>query len=216
MTTEQPGAAPEQGGGVVARIVGWLRAGYPDGVPKQDYVALLGILRRTLTPAEIDRVTAELSEQAAASGADSISHDQIADGIAGELIGPGLPEDVARVAARLAGAGWPLGPVLEQAPESGARTGLIGRVVGWLREGYPSGLPAQDFVPLVALLRRRLTDDELAEVAAHLTRSGVIAPDRVDLGQAIAGVTAELPSDDDIDRVRTYLVGHGWPVDFPV
>ena len=32
------------------RVLQWLRAGYPEGVPQQDYVALLGILRRTLTP----------------------------------------------------------------------------------------------------------------------------------------------------------------------
>ena len=29
--------------GVVARVVGWLRAGYPTGVPEHDYVPLLGI-----------------------------------------------------------------------------------------------------------------------------------------------------------------------------
>ncbi|HEY5484993.1 MAG TPA: DUF3349 domain-containing protein, partial [Propionibacteriaceae bacterium] len=33
----------------MTRVVGWLRAGYPDGVPQQDYVALLGILHRQLT-----------------------------------------------------------------------------------------------------------------------------------------------------------------------
>ena len=38
---------------LVQRILRWLRAGYPDGVPQQDYVALLGILRRTLTPSEL-------------------------------------------------------------------------------------------------------------------------------------------------------------------
>ena len=37
----------------MARVVGWLRAGYPDGVPQQDYVALLGILHRQLTDDEI-------------------------------------------------------------------------------------------------------------------------------------------------------------------
>ncbi|MFD1713711.1 DUF3349 domain-containing protein [Amnibacterium flavum] len=215
MTTDEPGATRDDG--VVQRIVGWLRAGYPDGVPRQDYVALLGILRRTLTPVEVDRVVGRLVGELAEAGDDGVvTPEQIRAQVEEELIGPALPQDVTRVAARLAGAGWPLGSATEVVPPSTSRPGLVGRVVGWLREGYPAGLPAGDFVPLVALLRRRLSDEELAEVAGHLTRAGVLAPDRVDVGQAIAGVTSELPSDEDIARVRQYLVDHGWPVDFPV
>ncbi len=36
-------------------ILHWLRAGYPDGVPQGDYVALLGVLRRSLTPVELEK-----------------------------------------------------------------------------------------------------------------------------------------------------------------
>jgi hypothetical protein len=87
-------------------------------------------------------------------------------------------------------------------------------VVDWLREGYPTGLPARDYIPLIALLRRRLTDAEVAQVSRRLAATGTLPADRVDVGEAIAKVTSELPSDEDVQRVRRDLVEHGWPVDF--
>lgn len=97
-----------------------------------------------------------------------------------------------------------------------ARDGIVARVVRWLRAGYPAGLPENDFVPLVALLRRRLTDDEVTQVATRLAAEGALPASRVDVGSAVARVTSEMPSDDDIDRVRRSLADHGLPDDFPV
>ena len=57
---------PRTRGNLVQRVVQWLRAGYPDGVPQQDYVALLGILRRSLTESELGQVVAELADEAEA------------------------------------------------------------------------------------------------------------------------------------------------------
>lgn len=221
--------------GILARVVGWLRAGYPTGVPEQDYVPLLGILRRSLTPAELERVVDQLameSEHADGKGA-VIAPSQLRDRVEELLLGPALPEDLVRVSARLASAGWPLGDLddLDEpeprtndlgASAAGARAvtpdrpGLVTRVVRWLRAGYPAGLPEQDFVPLVALLRRRLTDAEVAEVGARLAADGALPATRIDVGTAIARVTSELPSDEDIERVRRSLAKHGWPEDFAV
>nr|MCW2727719.1 hypothetical protein [Aeromicrobium sp.] len=78
-------------------------------------------------------------------------------------------------------------------------------VVGWLREGYPQGIPAQDHVPLLALLRRRLTDEEVAAVVLELVAAGEVPVDSVDIGASITKVTDALPSEDDIDRVREHL-----------
>jgi hypothetical protein len=78
-------------------------------------------------------------------------------------------------------------------------------VVGWLREGYPQGVPAQDYVPLLALLRRRLTDEEVAAVVLELVAAGEVPVDSVDIGASITKVTDALPSDDDIDRAREHL-----------
>jgi uncharacterized protein DUF3349 len=40
-------------------------------------------------------------------------------------------------------------------------SGLLTRIVAFLRAGYPEGVPANDYIPLLALLRRRLSDDEV-------------------------------------------------------
>jgi hypothetical protein len=53
---------------VLNSIVGWLRAGYPHGVPEHDYVALLALLSRRLTSEEVAAVAAELSRQSSADG----------------------------------------------------------------------------------------------------------------------------------------------------
>lgn len=202
--------------GPVARVVGWLRAGYPSGVPEQDYVPLLGILRRSLTPDELEQVVGELlhdAERADAAGRE-LSPALMRERIEQLLLGPALPEDLVRVSARLAAAGWPLAGPEELDPAPQDRPGLVARVVRWLRDGYPAGLPEQDFVPLIALLRRRLSDEEVTEVAERLATEGRLPASRVDVGTAIAAVTSDLPSDEDIERVRRSLAEHGWPDDF--
>ena len=142
--------------GLVSRVVGWLRAGYPDGVPAQDYVALLGILQRILTPTEVDRVVEELTRDAD-SGTAVLTRGVIEQRIENVLKAAPVPEDVTRVSGRLAAAGWPLGPATESSEDvpdgrADVRPGLVSRIVEWLREGYPSTMPAQDYIPLVALV----------------------------------------------------------------
>lgn len=205
--------------GLVSRVVGWLRAGYPDGVPAQDYLALLGILQRVLTPTEVDRVVAELVREADA-GDEILTRALVEQRIEDVVKGAPVPEDISRVSARLAAAGWPLwstgtdGPDGNGDGEVDGRPGLVSKIVGWLREGYPTTMPAQDYIPLLALLRRRLTDAEVAQVSHQLAEQGALPPDRADVGAAITKVTEELPSEQDLGRVRDYLVQHGWPVDF--
>jgi hypothetical protein len=204
---------------LVQRIVQWLRAGYPDGVPQQDYVALLGILRRSLTDSELAQVVQELADDAAAYQ-HILTRQLVEQRIHDVVKGPISEDDIVRVSARLAAAGWPLAaPISGSGNEAAAgeiRPGLVGRVVEWLRTGYPAGLPEPDYVPLVALLRRRLSDDEVHAVSRLLAESGTIAADRIDIGSAVAKVTSELASEEDIDRVRRYLSDHGWPTDFQV
>ncbi len=198
---------------LVARVVRWLRAGYPDGVPSQDYVAVLGLLRRTLTPSELDRVVQELTDDAEA-GQQIMTRQLVEQRIADLMKGPVLPDDVARVSALLAAAGWPLGSPADGAGPDESRAGVVSRVVDWLRQGYPTGLPDQDFVPLVALLRRRLSDDEVGLVAHRLVEDGLMSDDRADIGTAVAAVTSELPSEADIARVQAYLANHGGAASF--
>jgi hypothetical protein len=84
---------------------------------------------------------------------------------------------------------------------------VLASIVAWLRTGYPDGVPERDYVPLMALLRRRLTDDEVEQVAAELRSDEEVAA--ADIGVGITKVTDEVPSEDDIDRVRRHL--DEWP-----
>jgi hypothetical protein len=91
---------------------------------------------------------------------------------------------------------------------------LVARFVTFIRAGYPHGVPQTDYIPLLALLRRRLSDDEIAAVAADLAaRGGELSFDVVDIGVAITRITEELPSADDLERVQRRLESIGWPVE---
>jgi hypothetical protein len=91
----------------LTRSVEWLRAGYPAGVPRQDYIALLGVLRRKLTEDEIRQIAKDLAGQSLLSD-DPISVQDIESMINDEVLQKASAEDVARVSARLAAGGWPL------------------------------------------------------------------------------------------------------------
>ena len=45
---------------------------------------------------------------------------------------------------------------------------VAARVLAFIRAGYPEGVPPTDYYPLLALLRHRLTEDEVAMIAAQL------------------------------------------------
>ena len=94
----------------VGAVINWLRAGYPSGVPGPDRVPLLALLRNTpLTEEQVKEVVREIT--AAESGAlddHVIDHDEIAKFIEDVAHHDGGPENVRRVAATLAAAGWPL------------------------------------------------------------------------------------------------------------
>ncbi|QIG42124.1 DUF3349 domain-containing protein [Nocardioides anomalus] len=85
-------------------------------------------------------------------------------------------------------------------------------ILDWLREGYPAGVPPKDYIPLLALLRRRLTEEEVREVAHEIatTEDG----DAAEIGVQITKLTDALPDPEDITRVEQRLVSHhGWPLD---
>jgi hypothetical protein len=92
-------------------------------------------------------------------------------------------------------------------------TGFLAKIVAWLNEGYPEQVPGPDRVPLFALLKRRLTDDEVKAVAQELIEGGKL--DQVDIAVLITHITDELPSPQDIERVRERLAAKGWPLDDP-
>ena len=210
---------PQDRGPLLARVLHWLRGGYPDGVPQQDYVALFGILHRQLTDREVDQIarTMVAERDAGDQAPDEEAIRQQVREVAQQV--PSI-EDVARVSSRLAAAGWPLGGPLDDpdAEEPEAHSGemrMLARLVAWIREGYPGGVPAHDYQPLLALLERRLTKSEVKKVAKALRKAGISPAGPDEIAAAISDVTDTEPSDSDLRRVRAHLTKKGWPVDFP-
>jgi hypothetical protein len=91
-------------------VIRWLQVGYPEGVPGPDQVPLFALLRSTpLTADQLKEVVINLTAKGSPAAADGvIDGNEIAETIS-ELThhDPG-PENVRRVAATLAAAGWPL------------------------------------------------------------------------------------------------------------
>lgn len=98
---------PDQSPSLGQTVLDWLRAGYPEGIPPQDYAPILGVLQRRLTSEEIRAIAAGLAEQSTRSD-DPITRDDIESMIEETVHQRPLPADVSRVSARLAAGGWPL------------------------------------------------------------------------------------------------------------
>lgn len=90
---------------------------------------------------------------------------------------------------------------------------FLAKVVAWLNAGYPEGVPGPDRVPLMALLTRKLTNDEVKAVTQDLMDRGEF--DHIDIGVLITQITDGLPREEDVERVRERLARKGWPLDDP-
>jgi hypothetical protein len=90
---------------------------------------------------------------------------------------------------------------------------FLTKIVAWITAGYPDGVPGPDRVPLFALMRQRLTEDEVKAVTKELMNRGEF--DHVDIGVLITQLTDGLPTPADVERVRARLAAKGWPLDDP-
>jgi hypothetical protein len=91
---------------------------------------------------------------------------------------------------------------------------VLSAIIGWLRAGYPEGVPQVDYIPLFALLGSQLTDVEVKQVADELANQS--DPDSAEaIRRAIASVTQQKPTDADVNRVRARLAAGGWPLAKP-
>ncbi len=205
---------------VVSSILRWLRAGYPEGVPPKDYYPLLALLRDTLSNEEFEEIIARIE----ALDADPIRVKDIRSAIEHVTSEPPSDDDVRAVAGRLAAVGWPLsGGARRLAAEHAAEHPVepprsphphpVQRALAWLHAGYPEGVPTTDYVPILALLRRRLDEDEVRQVADALIagdaeQDGIVST--VDAKVLMTKVLGELPTDDDLRRVEERLAEVGW------
>ena len=88
---------------VLSKIIEWLRAGYPEGVPEHDYFPLFALLGSQLTNEDVNLIGNEL-----ASAADPESAEAIKKAIVEVTHTTPNDADVNRVRSRLAAGGWPL------------------------------------------------------------------------------------------------------------
>ncbi len=92
------------------------------------------------------------------------------------------------------------------------------RVLNWLEAGYHEGIPPQDRFPLVALLQRRLTDEQTRKIVGDLTAPGALESrggdpiSQDDIEELISRHLRESPSADDVSRVSARLAAAGWPL----
>ena len=121
-------------------VLQWIREGYPDGVPDDETAALLAVLQERIGGDRALDVLRRLHNDG-----------RISDTAAAAL----LPDDtqMRRVAAKLVLGGWPLAGDDEDEDSPPKEGSALARIVSWLREGYPGGVPEHDYMPLIALLR---------------------------------------------------------------
>jgi Protein of unknown function (DUF3349) len=86
----------------------------------------------------------------------------------------------------------------------------VARFVAFVRVGYPTGMPATGYVPLAALSRRRLCDDEIDSIARELMMRRRWRISTADVGVEITRITNEMPSPDDIERIQRRLTAIGY------
>jgi hypothetical protein len=91
---------------------------------------------------------------------------------------------------------------------------FLSSIIGWLRAGYPEGVPDVDYIPLFALLGSQLTDADMTTIAEELA-SGA-GPDSAEaIRSAIKTVTHQTARESDIARVKARLAAGGWPLAKP-
>jgi Protein of unknown function (DUF3349) len=91
---------------------------------------------------------------------------------------------------------------------------FLSTIIGWLRAGYPEGVPDVDYIPLFALLGSQLTDKDVESIAEALASESDHDSAEA-IRAAIKSVTHVQPKDSDIARVRARLAAGGWPLAKP-
>jgi Protein of unknown function (DUF3349) len=93
---------------------------------------------------------------------------------------------------------------------------VLDNVLGWLHEGYPEGVPPKDYFPLLALLKRSLSEEEVVKAAQSILKtsdSDSVTEDEI--RTAVHAVIATEPNPEEIHQVASRLASVGWPLASP-
>ena len=97
------------------------------------------------------------------------------------------------------------------------RQTVLDNVLGWLHDGYPEGVPPKDYFPLLALLKRSLTEDEVVKAAQSVLKasdSDTVTEDEI--RKAVHTVIEKVPNPEEIHQVAARLASVGWPLAAPL
>ncbi len=90
------------------------------------------------------------------------------------------------------------------------------RVLAWLHQGYPDGIPQQDYFPLLAVLSRSLSEDDVVKIAQTVLQGndsgGATAPE---IRAAIHLIAESEPTPQETRRVTARLAAAGGPLAVP-
>ncbi|HYO03343.1 MAG TPA: DUF3349 domain-containing protein [Mycobacterium sp.] len=93
---------------------------------------------------------------------------------------------------------------------------VFDNVLHWLNAGYPEGVPTKDYFPLLALLKRSLTDDEVIKAAQSILKStDADTVTEAEIRKAVQDVTDQEPNPEEIHQVASRLASVGWPLALP-
>jgi hypothetical protein len=84
---------------------------------------------------------------------------------------------------------------------------VLDNVLGWLHEGYPEGVPQKDCFPLLVLLKRSLTEEEVVKAAQSILKasdSDSVTEDEI--REAVHAVIEKEPNPEESTRSP-----RGWP-----
>ena len=90
---------------------------------------------------------------------------------------------------------------------------VLDNVLGWLHQGYPEGVPQTDYFPLLALLKRSLTEEEVIRAAQAILKesdSDTVTEDQI--RTAVQSVIDKEPNPEEIHQVAARLASVGWPL----
>ena len=93
---------------------------------------------------------------------------------------------------------------------------VLDNVLRWLHDGYPEGVPPKDYIPLLALLKRSLTEEEVVRAAQSILKandSDSVTEDEI--RTAVRSVIEKEPNPEEIHQVAARLASVGWPLAAP-
>ena len=91
--------------------------------------------------------------------------------------------------------------------------GVLNDVLGWLHKGYPEGVPQKDYFPLLALLKRSLTEEQVVKAAQTILKANdADTVSEQEIRTAVEQVIEKEPNPEEIHQVAARLASVGWPL----